>query len=316
MSTSMENLAGNAQRPGGASFPSSFSIISDEVSQDLAELGGFLRHFGLTGFELRSMFGRAFRDLTPADVAEIGAAARASGWRVHACATPVFKCPLDDATAIREHIDVFRRSLEIARALECNLVRVFTFLRRPAPLDDATVRRVAEHLRRLGDLAAGSGICIGVENESSCIAGTGGEMLRLLPALPTPDFGVIWDPCNVLYVPEARESANAMFGRLFSRIVHIHVKDAVRREPAGGGIVAEAVPVGLGDVGWRSHFAAIKRSGYCGILSVETHWRSEQIDERLLHLPAGHAFSRGGEEASRTCLHNIRSLWQLADAGG
>jgi hypothetical protein len=37
-------------------------------------------------------------------------------------------------------------------------------------------------------------------------------------------------------------------------------------------------------------------------------WRLEKIDEALLHLPAGHAFSHGGEAASRTCLHKLKAL--------
>jgi hypothetical protein len=45
-----------------------------------------------------------------------------------------------------------------------------------------------------------------------------------------------------------------------------------------------------------------------GSAACEPHWRLEKIDEALLHLPAGHAFSRGGEAASRTCLHNLKAL--------
>jgi hypothetical protein len=59
---------------------------------------------------------------------------------------------------------------------------------------------------------------------------------------------------------------------------------------------------------WRAHLGVLGELGYAGLLSLETHWRLEKIDESLLHLPAGHAFSHGGETASRTCLHNLKSL--------
>jgi len=65
-------------------------------------------------------------------------------------------------------------------------------------------------------------------------------------------------------------------------------------------------------VGWRRHFSEISRSGYRGWLSLETHWRVQALDESALHLPAGFEFSRGGEEASRVCLHNARALWSIA----
>ena len=81
-------------------FPDNITIISDEVSQDLPVISAFVREFRLPGIELRSLNGRAFKDLTRADVAEVAAASRAEGWRVVGCATPVFKCDLDDPAAI------------------------------------------------------------------------------------------------------------------------------------------------------------------------------------------------------------------------
>ena len=52
-------------------FPARFTVISDEISQDLPDLVRFAKEFALPGYELRSMFGRAFKDLTPADIAEV-----------------------------------------------------------------------------------------------------------------------------------------------------------------------------------------------------------------------------------------------------
>jgi sugar phosphate isomerase/epimerase len=97
---------------------------------------------------------------------------------------------------------------------------------------------------------------------------------------------------------------------LSGRIFHLHVKDAVCRigpVPAGE-LIAVGTPVGVGDVDWRAHFRTLQGMNYGGLLSLETHWRLEKIDEALLHLPAGHAFSHGGEAASRTCLHNLKAL--------
>ena len=227
-------------------YPSSFSIISDEISQELPEVTRFVRSFNLSGFELRSMFGRAFRDLTRADVAEVGAAVRGEGWRIHGCASPVFKCAIDDQAAIQEHLELFKRSLETAKALDCDLIRVFTFLRRPSAPDEATLDQIAGHLQKLIDLAAGSGVRVGVENESSCIIATGGEVLQLVPKLPGAGWGVIWDPCNVLYIPGASFPPTTPFPQLFPSVIHIHIKDAVRRDLPGKQLCAESVPVGVG----------------------------------------------------------------------
>jgi sugar phosphate isomerase/epimerase len=289
-------------------FPANFTVISDEVSQDLPVLIRFVKEFNLPGLELRSMFGRAFKDLTAADIAELKRVARGEGWKIFGCSSPVFKCDLDDAAAVRAHLDEFKRSLGVAQELDCDLVRVFTFLRRSPAENAALLPRVAEQLQKLAAIAAGTKVRIGVENEHSCIIATGLEAAVILPQLPDPCFGIVWDPCNVLYVPGAPAEATAGFAAISSRLHHIHVKDARRIAPKPGGYPAVAAPVGLGDVGWRAHLAAIQRSGYRGALSLETHWRVVQIAEADLHLPAGYGFSRGGEEASRVCLHNLREI--------
>lgn len=289
-------------------FPSQFTIISDEVSQDLPDIVRFVKEFQLPGIELRSMFGRAFKDLTPTDIAEVKRVAEGEGWKIFGCASPVFKCDIDDAAAVRAHVDEFKRSLGVAHELGADIVRVFTFLRRPTAENAGLLPRVAQHLEQLRAAAAGSKVRIGIENEASCIVGTAAESAAICRALPDPQFGIVWDACNVLYVPDASCAATADFAAIAGRIAHIHIKDARRTTPKPGGLPAIASPVGLGDVGWRAHLAEIARSGYQGMFSLETHWRVIQIAEADLHLPAGYGFSRGGEEASRVCLHNLREL--------
>jgi sugar phosphate isomerase/epimerase len=290
-------------------FPDSYSFISDEVSQDLAVIRAFVREFKLPGIELRSLNGRAFKDLTNDDVAAISAMARDEGWKIFGCSTPVFKCEIDDANGIREHREIFKRSIEVARKLDSNLLRIFTFLRKPNPTEPQRLKRVTEELLGLVEIARGSGMRIGIENEHSCLVATVDEMLGILAALPADQVGAIWDPCNVLYVPEATPPSPDDLTRLGARLFHIHLKDSVRQPSAKpGALIAAGTPVGIGTVNWRGHLQALQRIGYGGMLSLETHWRLEKIDEAMLHLPAGHAFSHGGEVASRTCFHNIKAL--------
>ena len=290
-------------------FPDSITVISDEISQDLPDLVRFVREFRLPGIELRSMFGRAFKALTPADLAEIKRVAQGEGWKIFGCASPVFKCEIDDAATARAHVDEFKRSVGVAQELGCDLVRVFTFLRRPPGENLRLLPRVVAQLQELLPLVAGTKIRIGIENEHSCIVASGEELTALFALLPDPRFGIVWDPCNVLYVPETVGAVTTPFAASRPRLFHIHLKDAVRATaPAAGALCATAAPVGDGDIGWRAHFAEIERSGYGGMLSLGTHWRVEQIAEELLHLPAGYAFSKGGEAATRTCLNNVRDL--------
>jgi sugar phosphate isomerase/epimerase len=290
-------------------FPNSFTIITDEISQDLPVVRAFIREFQLPGIELRSFAGRAFKDLTREDVAAISAAAREEGWKIFGCSTPVFKCGIDDANGIKEHREIFKRSIEVARALNCDLVRIFTVLRQPNPLEPQRLARVKDHLLGLDELAKGSGVRLGIENEHSCLVGTLEEMKAILTGLPTDTVGAIWDPCNVLYVPESAPPTADDIASLAPRLFHLHVKDSVRRPPAtASGLIAVGVPVGIGQVDWRAHLRAAQLSGYRGMFSMETHWRLQKIDDSMLHLPAGYGFSNGGEPASRISMHNLKVL--------
>ena len=114
----------------------------------------------------------------------------------------------------------------------------------------------------------------------------------------------------MLYVPGEKGGATAAFSKLSARVIHIHVKDAVRTPD--GSTLARPTPVGEGSVGWKEHLKEIRRSGYRGLLSLETHWRVRELDTSLLHLPAGEAFSAGGDEASRICMGKLIGLWQAA----
>jgi sugar phosphate isomerase/epimerase len=281
------------------SFPTSFTVISDEVSQDPIAVAAFARRHGLGGIELRSMFGRAFRDLTKSDISEIAQVLADEGLRVFGCATPVFKCPLQDVAQRAEHRDVFLRSVEVAGALDCPLLRVFTFLRAADRTTDADLNRAGEGVRALAELAPAT-IKIGVENEASCLMGTAAECATFFREAGDPRLSLIWDPCNVLYVPGYTGAATADFSTISRWVSHIHVKDAVRK-PAG----PEACVVGEGDVGWADHFRAIDASGYDQKLSLETHWRMKALARDALHLPAGFGFSAGGEAASAACFHAI-----------
>lgn len=284
------------------SYPGSFTFISDEVSQDPMVVAAFARRHGFAGIELRSMFGRSFRDLTRADVAEIAHIMADQGLQVFGCATPVFKCTLGDAAQQAEHGEVFRRSVEVAVALGAPLLRVFTFLRGDRAPNDSELAQAAAQINQL--LAhCPTGMTIGVENEASCLMGTGLETERFLRSGADDRLTIVWDPCNVLYVPEFSGVATEGFSRIAARVSHIHVKDAGRT--AGGW---EARKLGDGATGWRKHFGEIDRSGYRGRFSLETHWRVRKLDFAALHLPGGFGFSDGGEPASEACLEAIEAM--------
>ena len=286
------------------------AILTDEVSQDLDTVLRFVRECGLDGIELRSIFGKAFKDLSPAQIDEIARRCRDAGIPVVGCAAPVFKCDLDAPADIAEHVDIFRRSLDAAHTLGCDLVRVFTFLRRSHPATGADLARAAAHFPGLLDLVRGSGVRIGVENEASCIVGSGAEMREFLGHLPRdPQLGVVWDPCNVLYLEGANDPVRDDFPLVADRTIHVHVKDA-RRD--GTAAAKTCVELGTGAIDFPGQLAALRSGGYRDWITLETHWRATPLDEASQHLPAGDKFSANAEPASRICAAHLRRFIEAA----
>jgi sugar phosphate isomerase/epimerase len=281
------------------------AVISDEVSQDFDQVIRFAREYELDGIELRSVGGKAFKDLTLGDVASIATAAREAGLAVPSVATPVFKCALDDDSEIARHIDLFRRSVDYARTLGAGIVRVFAFLRQDEPTRKDVLLAAADKFRILLEALEGSGVAIGLENESSTLVCTGGETKVFLAALDRPSVGVVWDPCNVLFVPGRQQPTVDDYGLIADRVIHVHVKDAVRS--------AERLPtscceLGTGSLDLPAQIEGLRAHAYTGWISLETHWRMKPLtaDEQLL--PAGYGFSANAEEPTRICLEHLKKL--------
>ncbi len=284
-------------------FP--LAIISDEVSQDLDRLLAFARDFRLEGIELRSLFGRAFKDLTRADVELIGRRCREAGLKIAGCASPVFKCRMDAPAEVREHIDLFKRSLDTAVALECDTVRVFTFLRRNTPSVRDDIHRAAEHFPKLLDAVKGTNVRLGVENEYTTVVGNGTELRDFLALLEDPRIIAVWDPCNVVFMPGAGDPIAEDYPLIADRVKHVHVKDARR---VNGEPPQHCVELSTGELNFPRQFEELKKRGYKGWVSLETHWRQTALSAETQHLPAGHAFSANAEPASRICMAHLARM--------
>lgn len=280
------------------------AILTDEVSQELDEVIRFAKEMKLDGIEVRSLFGRAFKDLTKTDLELIAAKARDAGLAIVGCAAPVFKCDLDSPKEIAEHVDLFKRSVDAAHILGTDMVRVFAFLRRSHPATSDDLARAATHFPQLLKMVHGTGIRVGIENEASCIVGNGAETAEFLRHLPSvPELGVVWDPCNCLYLEGDNDPIRDDFPLVADRTIHVHIKDARREGTKPAPICVE---LGKGQLDFPRHFRDLKARGYRGWITLETHWRVVPLDAETQHLPAGYGFSANAEPASRICTAHMQ----------
>ena len=276
------------------------AAITDEFSPDLDVAVEAMAAVGMTGAELRVVWGKNIVDLTDEEVDRARAVVEAKGMTVISIASPVLKCVLPDAPAIDERFqqDVFgskhtfadqprlaARAFDVCERTGAKILRVFSYWRTVDPA--ACFDRIVEALRALADEGQRRGIVIGLENEHACNIGTGADTARVLAAIDHPALQMIWDPANALVAGET-PYPDGYRHLPAARIVHVHVKDChvSGHTPTWG-------PVGEMSVDWRGQLRALKRDGYRGDFSLETHWTGPRGDKL---------------EASTICGRNLTAL--------
>lgn len=274
--------------------------ITDEFSLDLEVALDAMSALGMTIAELRLIGDRNIIDLSDAEVRQVRDQVETRGMRVLSIASPVLKCVLPDAPPLDERFqqDVFgsaytiadqprlaRRAIEIAEQTGARFIRVFSYWRTIAPAECHD--RIVSALRDLADQAGERGLIIGLENEQACNVATGAEAGRLLASLDHPALKSIWDPANASILGETPFPDG--YSKLpAQRVAHVHAKDCVVN-----GITPTWGALGAMGIDWKGQIAALKRDGYAGAISLETHWRGTDGD-RL--------------KASIICGENLREL--------
>lgn len=240
------------------------SIVTDEISRDLAEVRSFLDAHDLHAVELRCVGDGRVPDLSAADLATLGTWARDADPRVLSVSPGVFKCGHRDRAAIdRDLEDVLPRALDLAGRLDARYLVAFSFETLGEPLDPHAL----EALRVAAAWCEEAGFPLLVENEPGYGAQTGADLARLLEDAGSANLFVNWDPLNSNELDAAGLTAG--LDAIFSRVRHVHVKNGVLRP---GERFARCGPLADGDIDWPAHLRRLLSLGYAGYLGVETHF--------------------------------------------
>lgn len=264
------------------------AVISDEISQDFGHaLEVAAKEFGLGFVELRELWGKNLFALDAKQISEAQGLLKRFNLRVSSIASPIFKvdwpgAPLSPFSPKRDQFgasftfeqqdELLQRGFALARTFDTTNLRIFDFWR----LDDQTPYRAAID-QKLADAAGKASkhrITLLLENEHACNTATGQEAARTLKAVPSANLKLNWDPGNAAARGETPFPDG--YSRLpVARIGYMHCKDLVR-QPDGK---TEWAAMGKGVIDYIGQFRALKRDGYRGTLSLETHWRGAGTPE-------------------------------------
>jgi len=277
------------------------AAITDEFSPRLADALPLMQEIGMTGAELRVIDGKNILDLEADELKRTRDAIQSAGLTVVSIASPLLKCVLPNAPEVdgRFQHDVFaskhtfedqprltERAIEIAHFFNAPIVRVFSYWRTTEPERCETA--IVEALSGLASLGEKENVIIGLENEHACNVATAAEAARILKLVSSRRLTLVWDPANALCAGEDPfPGGYALLPK--DRIAHVHAKDChiADGKPVWG-------PLGTRHVRWKEQIQALLDDGYGGCISLETHWRGPNDDNKA--------------EASRICGWNLRGL--------
>ncbi len=273
-------------------FPT--AAVTDEFSQDIEQAARSMAEVGMTGAELRTVFGKNIIDLSNAELEHVMETVRGQGLEIVSIASPLLKCVLPNAPELDAGIqhDTFasahtfedqplltERALSIASRARAKIIRVFSYWRTVRPHE--CFSRVAAALQRLACEAAEQGLIIGLENEHACNIATASEAARLLQAVDHPNLKLIWDPANC-YVSGETPFPDGYKKLPVERVVHVHAKDCRMRDHQ-----PEWRALGDGAVDWAGQIRALVNDDYHGYISLETHWSGPNGDKHLASMICG-----------------------------
>ena len=276
------------------------AAITDEFSPDLQKALEPMQKIGMTGAELRVVFGKNIMDLSDDELKRALDLLQSHNMEVVSIASPILKCVLPNGPDVdsRFQHDIFaskhtfddqprlaEHAFKIAKLMGAKIIRVFSYWRTVEP--DRCFDAIVRALDDLASKAAKEGLIIGLENEHACNLGTAQETAKALNAVTNPNLKLVWDPANAFVSGENPFPHG--YGLLpKDRIIHVHAKDCHMEgdKPIWG-------PVGTRQVDWKGQIAALLADGYKGWLSLETHWQG----------PGGNKL-----EGSYICGWNLRGL--------
>lgn len=206
--------------------------FADEADQNFDGQIRAMKRNGLTGLEIRNSEYGNVSDLSETDAKLIKAKLDDAGLVVGSLGSPIGKIDImnDDFT---KHLDQYKHTLEIAKILGANRIRLFSFYIPKDRSADEFKNEVIDRMGKFAEIAEGSGILLCHENEKGIYGDIAPRCLDVLKAIPS--IKAVFDPANFIQCGQETLSAWQM---LSPYVEYLHIKDALSDGsvvPAGKG---------------------------------------------------------------------------------
>ena len=205
--------------------------FADEASNELSGQIRTLNERKIHYIELRNLDGKNVAELSVSEARDIQKRLADKGISVWSIGSRLGKIGVFDD--MDSHLEELRHTLELAHALDCSNIRMFSFY---IPADKSAEECKGEVFERIGkmlDVSRGSGITLCHENEKGIYGDIAPRCLEL--AREFGELKLVFDPANFV---QCKQDTLEAWESLKPYVSYLHIKDALedgRIVPAGNG---------------------------------------------------------------------------------
>ena len=283
-------------------------VISDGIGREFEHALAVMNEFGLDQAELQYLWDKEVGDLSESEINRVQDLTKAHRVEVSCISRDIFGGILigeleTDSPIYREQIEALRRCIEMAKALDCPLVRLMSFRKEMIlfgshgadqwNVSAGAWEKLVNLMAMPVEIAEGEGITLVVETGNNAMIASAFLGRKLIDELGTDRLKVLWDPCNSLYCNEIpyQDGYEVLRGGYLG---HLHIKDA-EIDISKATVVCRSLGEGHMGPYLDAIARALREDGYEGVISLESVYR-----------PEGGSF----EEGFRSSVEEFKSLFQ------
>ena len=261
-------------------------VITDGISRDFEHALKVMTEAGLKHAELQFLWDKEVGDLDDNELATTQSLIEQYQVEVSCISRHNFAGMLVGAVEVgdenhQQHMQGLQRCIDLAKAVNCGLVRIMSFRREMILSGTAGAEhwivskgsweKLVELLRPAVQLAEDQDVTLVLETGNNAMITSGYLGRKLLDEVGSDRLKILWDPGNSLYAcePTWPDGYDALG---VDGIGHIHIKDCVVDMPKATVHFRE---MGTGQMAqyFEPLAAALKRDGYSGGISLESVYR-------------------------------------------
>ncbi len=156
--------------------------------------------------------------------------------------------------------------------------------------DPSTLQQTIDELGTLATMAESYGVTLCVKAHVGAAVYNTPTTLKVMEAIPSPNFGIDMDPSHIY---RANENPVEAIAAVISRVKHVHIRDCKGRQQGPG--KPEMQANGRGDIDLVGYIRVLHEHGYSGPVNLEIIGAKEYSIEQCCVIAAE---SRGHMQAS------------------